>query len=125
VLTEAAALIEDGGGWFARLAAFGKSALHLEFDVPADSLGIDRLVSLGVQTNVRDLYPQMGTARILVELGGAEVASISFGTPSEIEQSFRVPAHALKPGRNVLSLRLLASSTTPLRVHWISVGALR
>lgn len=124
VCTEAVTLFEDGEGWYARLAAFGKSALHLEFDVPADSLGIDRVVSLGVQTNVRDLYPQMGTARILVELGGAEVASISFGTPSEIEQSFRIPAHALRPGRNALGLRLLASSTTPLRVHRISVGSL-
>jgi len=125
VRTEAAALIEEGGRWFARLAEFGKSALHLEFDVPAESLGIDRLVSLGVQTNLRDLYPQMGTSRILVELGGAEVASVSFGTPSEIEQSFRIPAHALRPGRNALALRLLASSTTPLRVHWIAVSTLR
>ena len=66
-----------------------------------------------------------GPGGIQVELGGAEVFSISFGTPSEIEQSFRIPAHALKPGRNVLSLRLLASSTTPLRVHWIAVSSLR
>ncbi len=117
-------LATDDVNWFARLPSFGSSELRLEFEVAPESETSDRLVILDLQTNGREYYPDQGRAVFELRCGNSLLGTYTCNTTTEIDVVLELSARWLRVGTNTLSLRLLPSSTTPLRVWSVELKCL-
>ena len=119
-----AGAVKDDDPDYLRLAAFGTSALHVVLELSPSDAAVDRVLAIGMQSNGRSYYPAMGTSRIAVELDGAQIGSLVLSSVDVYEHYVYLRAQSLRPGTNDITIRLLAASTTPLRIHWVGVWPL-
>ncbi len=121
----ATTLDHQGGKHFTRMHAFGTSELELAFDVDSNSLGLRRVLVLSLQSNGRNGYPNLGEAHLQVLLNETELATTSAIRNDGTRVPIALPISMVYAGVNRVRLRLLATSTTPLRVHDARVVTLR
>jgi serine/threonine protein kinase len=113
----AARIETDGDEHFLVLHAFGLSELELSFVIAKNSLALPRWLVLRLQTNGRNGYPNLGDSWLQVSLNDAALDSTSAFRDHPTQMPIALPWSGLRTGVNRVRLRLLATSTTPLRVH--------
>lgn len=116
---------EDELQQFVRLHSFGASEIELAFTVDAQTLAVSRTLLLDLQINSRDAYPSNGSSSLQVLLNGVALTTTSAIRWHSTAVPIALPVTHVRGGLNRIQLRLLATSTTPLRVHGVRIVPLQ
>jgi len=105
---------------YLRFGRFGTSAVRLEFTVPAERTGQPPILTLDHLAARREVYPFLGQAFLDVrvnDLPVVEKSPVAVHHPDyPAAPPLLVPAEYLRPGANVLTIRLHAATTTTYRL---------
>lgn len=107
----------EGEQQFARMHAFGISELELRFEASSESLEHSRWLVLTLQKNDRSGYPNRGEPHLQISLNGVALMTTLAVRNYRTAQPVALDVSRVRAGLNDLCLRLLATSTTPLRLH--------
>lgn len=111
---------------FLLLQAFGRSKVELTFRLPRPPAASDYVLVLEPQSSGRDDYPNCGLAEFSLHVNGHFVGRLTWQFHEGGRfRDFDLPARNLRQGDNLVEVRLLESSTTPLRLRSAAVWTRR
>jgi serine/threonine protein kinase len=107
-----------------RMYAFGHSRVELPFAIHRRSVHFDHVLVLEPQSNSREYYPYCGVSEFELELNGYALERRTWQFKEGARyRVFDLPARHLRAGGNVVAIRLLETSTTPLRLLSAAISA--
>lgn len=117
----AAPVKSDGPMKFLALPTFGVSAVRFPFRIDAATAGLERGLMAFLQRNARNYYPELGHTAIELTLNDAPL-EISHTVLIHTRPSLiALPTAALRVGENTIRVRILETSTAPLRIHELGI----